>query len=130
MRGSPPSPLRCAAPDIAWPTPKRKFDETFQKEVETYREHLSIKVPVTVLGAWAAYKPMGATLESTRAIYEGQYKALPQVKIRMSENGYHFLPWDDTALVVDAGTPGFEIAERIDVELAPKRVYRTELKIV
>lgn len=61
-----------------------------------------IKVPVTVLGAWAAYKPMGATLESTRAIYEGQYKALPQVKIRMSEKGFHFLPWDDTSLVVDA----------------------------
>ncbi len=37
--------------DIAWPAPKRKFDETFQKEVETYREHLSIKVPVEVLKA-------------------------------------------------------------------------------
>lgn len=37
--------------EIAWPTPKRKFDETFQKEVETYREHLSIKVPVAALEA-------------------------------------------------------------------------------
>lgn len=37
--------------DIAWPSPKRKFDETFQKEVETYREHLSIKVPVEALEA-------------------------------------------------------------------------------
>ncbi|MBO9689350.1 MAG: protein-disulfide reductase DsbD [Mitsuaria chitosanitabida] len=37
--------------DIAWPTPKRKFDETFQKEVETYREHLSIKVPVEAVEA-------------------------------------------------------------------------------
>ncbi|WP_431264847.1 protein-disulfide reductase DsbD domain-containing protein [Roseateles chitinivorans] len=37
--------------DIAWPTPKRKFDETFQKEVETYRDHLSIKVPVEALAA-------------------------------------------------------------------------------
>jgi len=37
--------------DIAWPTPKRKFDETFQKEVETYRDRLSIKVPVTALPA-------------------------------------------------------------------------------
>ncbi|RZI57703.1 MAG: protein-disulfide reductase DsbD [Rubrivivax sp.] len=35
--------------DIAWPTPKRKFDETFQKEVETYRDRLSIKVPVETL---------------------------------------------------------------------------------
>ncbi len=37
--------------DIAWPAPKRKFDETFQKEVETYRDRLSIKVPVTALPA-------------------------------------------------------------------------------
>jgi thiol:disulfide interchange protein DsbD len=37
--------------DIAWPTPKRKFDETFQKEVETYRDRLSIKVPVAALQA-------------------------------------------------------------------------------
>ena len=37
--------------DIAWPTPKRKFDETFQKEVETYRDRLSIKVPVEALAA-------------------------------------------------------------------------------
>jgi thiol:disulfide interchange protein DsbD len=37
--------------DIAWPAPKRKFDETFQKEVETYRDHLSIKVPVEALSA-------------------------------------------------------------------------------
>ncbi|WP_431101409.1 protein-disulfide reductase DsbD [Roseateles noduli] len=35
--------------DIAWPAPKRKFDETFQKEVETYRDRLSIKVPVEAL---------------------------------------------------------------------------------
>ena len=37
--------------EIAWPTPKRKFDETFQKEVETYRDHLSIKVPVEAISA-------------------------------------------------------------------------------
>ncbi|MDH0864800.1 protein-disulfide reductase DsbD [Mitsuaria sp. GD03876] len=37
--------------EIAWPAPKRKFDETFQKEVETYRERLSIKVPVAALEA-------------------------------------------------------------------------------
>ncbi|OWQ83519.1 protein-disulfide reductase DsbD [Roseateles terrae] len=32
---------------IQWPTPKRKFDETFNKEVETYRERLTLDVPVT-----------------------------------------------------------------------------------
>ena len=30
----------------------------------------------------------------------------------------------------EAGRAFLEIAERIDVELAPKRLYRTELKIV
>ena len=42
-------PASATLGDIAWPTPKRKFDETFQKEVETYRDRLSIKVPVTAL---------------------------------------------------------------------------------
>jgi N-formylmaleamate deformylase len=56
-----------------------------------------IKQPVLVLGAWAAYKPYGATKESTRAIFEGQYARLPQHRIEMSEAGRHFLMWDDTA---------------------------------
>ncbi|UXH78954.1 protein-disulfide reductase DsbD [Roseateles amylovorans] len=34
---------------IQWPTPKRKFDETFQKEVETYRDRLTLVVPVESL---------------------------------------------------------------------------------
>jgi N-formylmaleamate deformylase len=56
-----------------------------------------IKQPVLVLGAWAAYKPYGATKESTRAIFELQYARLPQHRIEMSEAGRHFLMWDDTA---------------------------------
>ncbi len=36
---------------IDWPKPKRKFDETFQKEVETYRDQLVLTVPVTALNA-------------------------------------------------------------------------------
>lgn len=35
---------------IQWPTPKRKFDETFNKEVETYRERLTLDVPITAAG--------------------------------------------------------------------------------
>lgn len=54
-----------------------------------------ITQPVRVLGAWAAYAPMGGTLASTRGTYERQYAALPQAEIRMSEQGYHFLMWDD-----------------------------------
>ncbi len=55
----------------------------------------AIQKPVMVLGAWAAYKPYGSTLESTKAIYTTQYAQLKNVDIRMSETGFHFLTWDD-----------------------------------
>jgi pimeloyl-ACP methyl ester carboxylesterase len=51
--------------------------------------------PVLVLGSWAAYEPMGATLESTGALFRHQYEGLNGVQVRMSERGYHFLMWDD-----------------------------------
>ena len=59
----------------------------------------NIKAPTTVLGAWAAYAPMGSTLDSTRAIFERQYAGLPHAQLRMSAQGYHFLMWDDAELV-------------------------------
>ncbi|GAA4005072.1 alpha/beta hydrolase [Hymenobacter fastidiosus] len=55
-----------------------------------------IQQPALVLGAWAAYQPMGATKESTKAIFTQQYAKLPQHRIEMSEAGKHFLMWDDT----------------------------------
>ncbi|MBX3726501.1 MAG: alpha/beta hydrolase [Xanthomonadales bacterium] len=54
-----------------------------------------VRSPVLVLGAWAAYAPMGSTLDSTRGIFEAQYATLPGVRIEMSEAGYHFLMFDD-----------------------------------
>ena len=54
-----------------------------------------IKVPTLVLGAWAAFKPYGSTLESTRAIFATQFAQLPGVRIEMSQTGYHFIMWDD-----------------------------------
>ena len=56
-----------------------------------------ISSPVLVLGAWAAYEPMGSTMESTRHIFEQQYAGLPHFSLAMSERGYHFLMWDDAA---------------------------------
>lgn len=55
--------------------------------------------PVLVLGSWAAYKSYGSTLESTREIFTTQYAAAPDVDVRMSQDGYHFLTWDDGAWV-------------------------------
>jgi len=54
-----------------------------------------ITAPVMVLGAWAAYQPIGATEASTRQVFATQYAALPGVRIEMSRAGYHFLMWDD-----------------------------------
>lgn len=54
-----------------------------------------VRSPTLVLGAWAAYAPMGSTLDSTRGIFEAQYATLPGVRIEMSEAGYHFLMFDD-----------------------------------
>jgi pimeloyl-ACP methyl ester carboxylesterase len=57
-----------------------------------------IERPVLVLGSWAAYAPMGSTLESTRKIFDTQYAGLPGgAQVRMSERGYHFLMWDDAS---------------------------------
>lgn len=54
-----------------------------------------VNSPTLVLGAWAAYAPMGSTKASTEAIFRTQYTGLDGVRIEMSEGGYHFLMWDD-----------------------------------
>lgn len=58
-------------------------------------ELAAVKSPTLVLGAWAAYRPFGATMASTRGIFASQYAGLDGVRIEMSEAGYHFLMWDD-----------------------------------
>lgn len=59
-----------------------------------------VRSPTRVLGAWAAYAPMGSTLDSTRGIFEAQYAGLEGVRIEMSEGGHHFVMFDDLDWVV------------------------------
>ncbi|MEO6277880.1 alpha/beta hydrolase [Roseateles sp.] len=59
-----------------------------------------ITAPTLVLGAWAAYAPMGSTLDSAKLLYEGQYAGLKGAKVAMSQGGYHFLMWDDADWLV------------------------------
>lgn len=54
-----------------------------------------VKADTKVLGAWAAYVPMGSTEESTRGIFAAQYAALPDVEIAMAPTAYHFIMFDD-----------------------------------
>ncbi len=55
----------------------------------------AVRSPTLVLGAWAAYAAFGQTRDATQAIFAGQYAMLPDVRIELSESGYHFLMWDD-----------------------------------
>lgn len=61
----------------------------------------AIKSPTLVLGSWAAYKKYGATKVTSEAMFEEQFKALESVTIRMSDDGYHFLMWDDPEWLAD-----------------------------
>ncbi|MEL4177636.1 alpha/beta fold hydrolase [Roseateles sp. PN1] len=58
-----------------------------------------IKVPTLVFGAWAAYAPMGSSQDIVTRLYQSQYAGLEGVQLKISTAGYHFLMWDDPALV-------------------------------
>lgn len=70
-----------------------------------------ITAPTLVLGAWAAFEPMGATLDSTKKIFETQFAGLSGAKVAMSQRGYHFLMWDDADWLVGE-VKGFLAAAR------------------
>ncbi|MEQ9405492.1 MAG: alpha/beta hydrolase [Cyclobacteriaceae bacterium] len=55
----------------------------------------SISSPTLVLGAWAGYKDYGVTKEMTMNSFRHQYRNLKDVQIALSEEGRHFLMWDD-----------------------------------
>lgn len=54
-----------------------------------------IKVPTLVLGAWIAYKNYGATRENTLKNYKDQYTKLDGAIVDLTDNGNHFIMWDD-----------------------------------
>lgn len=74
-------------------TTTRAMFDMFSTDLRPQLE--KVRSPTLVLGVWAAYAPMGSTLDSTRGIFEAQYATLPGVRIEMSEAGYHFLMFDD-----------------------------------
>ena len=71
-----------------------------------------IKVPTLVLGAWSAYKPYGSTMESTRKIFATQFAKLDGARIEMSQDGYHFIMWDDPSWL-QAQVRGFIAADAV-----------------
>ncbi|WP_255322927.1 alpha/beta hydrolase [Lysobacter sp. K5869] len=60
-----------------------------------------ITVPTLVLGSWVAGARYGGTRESTLAMFRQQYAKLAGARIELSQDGYHFLMWDDPKWLQD-----------------------------
>jgi len=64
-------------------------------QIDLRQDISEIKVPTMVLGAWIGYKDFGVSREMTLRSFELQYKNLQGVRIEMSDEGKHFIMWDD-----------------------------------
>jgi pimeloyl-ACP methyl ester carboxylesterase len=60
-----------------------------------------ITAPVLVLGTWAGREGLGFTREKVEQWLKQQYRAVPQVKIAVSDRSRHFVMLDDPAWLVD-----------------------------
>ncbi|SDW69120.1 alpha/beta fold hydrolase [Lysobacter enzymogenes] len=60
-----------------------------------------VKAPTLVLAGWVGGARYGATRESTLAMFKQHYAKLDGVRIEMSQDGYHFLMWDDPQWLQD-----------------------------
>lgn len=63
-----------------------------------------ITQPTLVLGAWAAYQNYGQTKQGVESLFERQYANIANLKLAISETGYHFLMWDDPEWFMDEVT--------------------------
>lgn len=60
-----------------------------------------VTAPTLVLAGWAGGARYGGTRESTLAMYRQHYAKLDGVRIELSQDGYHFLMWDDPKWLQD-----------------------------
>jgi len=63
--------------------------------IDLRKDVATIKVPVTVLGAWIAYKDYGVTHESTLKNFTDQYKNVKNINIQLTDTAKHFIMYDD-----------------------------------
>jgi pimeloyl-ACP methyl ester carboxylesterase len=61
-----------------------------------------IEVPILMLGSWKGYESYGITKQRTEQMLRQQYANAEDVTIRVSEEGLHFLMWDDFRFMIDA----------------------------
>ncbi|MBX2962733.1 MAG: alpha/beta hydrolase [Cyclobacteriaceae bacterium] len=68
----------------------------YEMQTTDLRQELAtIKVPVTVLGAWIAYKDYGVTQDSTFKNFSDQYQQVKNVTIQLTDTAKHFIMYDD-----------------------------------
>ncbi len=75
------------------PTVAQAMYELYQ--IDLRNEISRIKAPTLVLGAWIGYKDYGVTKEMTQMTFQHQYKNLKGARIEMTDEGKHFIMWDD-----------------------------------
>lgn len=63
--------------------------------IDLRKDVATIKVPVTVLGAWIAYKDYGVTHESTLKNFTDQYKNVKNINIQLTDTAKHFIMYDN-----------------------------------
>jgi len=61
-----------------------------------------VKAPILMLGSWKGYENYGVPKERTEQMLRQQYANAEDVTIRVSEEGLHFLMWDDFRFMIDA----------------------------
>jgi pimeloyl-ACP methyl ester carboxylesterase len=68
----------------------------YELQTTDLREQLSKSTtPTLVLGAWIAYKDYGFKRETIQHTFDSQYEKLANKTILLSDNGKHFLMYDD-----------------------------------
>lgn len=58
-------------------------------------EIATIKTPTLVMGSWVAYKDYGMSHERLKMSYGAQYKNMDNHKLVITDQGKHFIMWDD-----------------------------------
>lgn len=69
------------------------YGEMFTTDIRN--EMHKIKIPVLVLGAWAAYEQYGSTKSAVEQNYRSQCEDIKSVKICVADEAYHFIFYDE-----------------------------------
>lgn len=69
------------------------YSEMYTTDIRPEMQH--IKVPVLVLGSWAAYQNYGVTKEVIEQNFQEQCKDITTLKFELADKAYHFIFYDE-----------------------------------